>query len=469
MPHAAPDPHRLRQRFPGDFAWGTATASYQIEGAVAEDGRARSIWDDYCRRPGAILGGDTGDITCDHYHRYREDAALLGWLGAGYYRFSLAWPRLIPDGRGPLNRRGVDFYHRLLDELDRHGIQPWVTIYHWDLPSVLQERHGGWAGRATVDAYADFAVAVHAEFGDRIRHWTTLNEPFCSAFYGYASGTQAPGITDERQAVAAGHHLLLGHGRAVAAMRAERPDNHFGITLNLSPTVPAGDDPADHDGARRIDARKNRFFLDPLFRGGYPADLRAEVGQLFDGLIQDGDLAAIGQPLDFLGVNYYRRFVVRGAATPAPGEPPTPYVGCSDLTFADSGRPRTQMGWEIDPEGLRDLLVRLSADYPVPPLYVTENGMARADTPDPDGRVDDPERVDYLHSHLTACADARDRGVDLRGYFVWSALDNFEWSLGLERRFGLIHVDYPTQRRTPKTSAHWYRTLVRTADPQERS
>ncbi|GAA4113165.1 GH1 family beta-glucosidase [Nocardioides fonticola] len=478
----------LRRRLPADFAFGTATAAYQIEGAVAADGRSPSIWDAYCERPGAILGGDTGETTCDHYHRYAADADLLGWLGARFYRFSISWPRVLPEGSGRIEQRGLDFYRRLLDALDRNGVEPWVTLYHWDLPQVLQERDGGWAARSTAEAFAEFALVVHDALGDRIAHWTTLNEPFCSAFYGYAAGTQAPGVVDGPSAIAAGHHLMLGHGLALRAMRERRPDHRFGVTLNLSPVEAATAAAADQDAARRIDARRNRFFLDPILRGSYPADMVAELPQVdWEHLVRPGDLATIAQPLDLLGVNYYRRFVARAAdpsgASAASASPaadtlvdaeapaaaePTPHVGCEDVEFVATGRPRTQMGWEIDPEGLTELLLRLHRDYPVPPLYLTENGMAHADEVGADGRVADPERIAYLRTHLEACADAIDRGVDLRGYFAWSFLDNFEWSLGLERRFGLVHVDYETQQRTPKDSAYWYRDLVAAETPRLR-
>lgn len=459
--------------FPKDFAWGTATAAYQIEGAVQEDGRGSSIWDTYVRQPGAILNGDNADIADDHYHRYGEDAALMGWLGAPYYRFSIAWPRIVPEGSGKLNQPGLDFYKRLLDSLEENDVKPWVTLYHWDLPQTLQDR-GGWANRDTALRFADYAAAVHDALSDRISDWTTLNEPFCSAFYGYASGTQAPGIKNPRQALAAGHHLLLGHGLAAARIRSQDPASQVGITLNLSPTLPASESPADHAAARRIDARKNRFFLDPLFKGSYPEDMLEEVSHLgFADVVQDGDLNLVSAPLDFLGANYYRRFVVRAASAedqgtpivvddeaPSAGTEATPYVGCEDVEFVPSGLPRSTMGWEVDPEGLHQLLTRLPRDYQVPPLYITENGMALYDEPNDAGEIDDQERIKFMQAHLRAAHQALEDGVDLRGYFAWSLLDNFEWSLGLEKRFGLIHVDYKSQARTPKASAHWYKALV---------
>lgn len=464
--------------FPEDFAWGTATAAYQIEGAVREDGRGQSIWDTYVKQPGAILNGDNADIADDHYHRYGEDAALMGWLGAPYYRFSIAWPRIVPEGSGKVNPSGLDFYKRLLDSLEENGVKPWVTLYHWDLPQMLQD-NGGWANRDTAHHFADYAAAVHEALSDRIADWTTLNEPFCSAFYGYASGTQAPGIKNPRQALAAGHHLLLGHGLAASRIRRQDPASRIGITLNLSPTLPASDTPADHAAARRIDARKNRFFLDPLFTGSYPEDLREDVSSLgFADVVRDEDMGLISAPLDFLGVNYYRRFVVRAASAendggtavvvddeaPSAGTAATPYVGCEDIEFVPSGLPRSTMGWEVDPEGLHQLLTRIPRDYQVPALYITENGMALYDEPNSAGEIDDHERIKFMEAHLRAAHRALEDGVDLRGYFAWSLLDNFEWSLGLEKRFGLIHVDYKSQTRTPKASAHWYKALVSTGE-----
>jgi beta-glucosidase len=449
--------------FPDGFAWGTATAAYQIEGAVSEDGRLPSIWDTFSHRPGTILHGDTGDVACDHYHRYPQDAQITGWLGTQFYRFSLAWPRLQPTGQGKLHRPGADFYHRLLDELDKAGVQPWVTIYHWDLPQALEDA-GGWPARDTALRFADFAAAVHEEFADRIGWWTTLNEPFCTAFYGYAEGRHAPGRTEPGAALAAGHHLMLGHGLAVERMRAARPDSKLGITLNLTPYRPASEEPADQRAAQRLDARKNRFFLDPIFTGRYPAGLLSEfTGLGFEDQVRDGDLGHIAAPLDVLGINYYSRACVRARTQEEIGAAagrPSPWVNCDDVASVDRGLPRTQMGWEIDPGGLADLLTWASREYALPPLYVTENGMASDDHVAPDGTVPDEARIAYLDAHLRACHRAIADGVDLRGYFVWSLLDNFEWALGLERRFGLVHVDYGTQQRTPKASAHWYRQVI---------
>jgi beta-glucosidase len=435
-------------RFPAGFAWGTATASYQIEGAVEEDGRGRSIWDTFCSCPGAILNGDTGEVACDHYHRYRDDVALLGYLGARFYRFSLAWARLMPSGSGAINEAGLDFYKRLLDELEQRSIEPWITLYHWDLPQELEDR-GGWPARDTALRFAEYAAAVHERLRDRVRYWTTLNEPFNSAFTAYASGEHAPGRQDPVAAVAAGHHLLLGHGLAISRMREQDADAQLGITLNFSPYVPASDTAADQDAARRMDARQNRFFVEPILLGSYGEDNIAELG-LAD-RIADGDLHAISAPLDFLGVNYYRRLVVRAGAA---RRGPTRFVGCEDVELVDIGLPKSSMGWPIDPAGLHELLTRLARDFPLPPMYITENGVSG------DGRLDDGDRIAYLAAHLRAAHRAIADGVDLRGYFVWSLLDNFEWALGYEKRFGIVHVDYDTLERTPKASAHWFRDVV---------
>jgi beta-glucosidase len=451
-------------RFPDGFAWGTSTASYQVEGAVTEDGRQPSVWDTFSHQPGTILNGDTGDVAADHYHRYAQDVAILGWLGVRFYRFSLAWPRLQPAGRGPLNRRGADFYHRLLDELGRAGVQPWVTIYHWDLPQVLEDE-GGWPARDTALRFADFAAAVHEEFGDRAQWWTSMNEPFGVAFNGHAEGVHAPGRTEPGAALAAGHHLLLGHGLAIERMRAARPDNKFGVTLDLTPIRPASESAADAAAARKLDVRKNRFFLDPLFTGRYPASLLDDVAGLgFAGQVRDGDLGHIAAPLDFLGVNFYFPLYARARSATelvAGRGTPSPWVACPEAELADPDGPKTQMGWIIEPDALHDLLTWLSRAYTLPPLYLTENGIAVDDHLAADGTVPDPQRIAYLDAHLRAAHRAIGDGVDLRGYFVWSLLDNFEWAFGLERRFGLVHVDYPSRERTPKASASWYRQVIR--------
>ena len=447
-------------RFPDGFAWGTATASYQIEGAVDEDGRGPSIWDTFSHTPGKVQDGDTGDVADDHYHRYEEDVALMADMGVGWYRFSLAWPRIQPDGRGAMNERGIDFYARLVEALLAKGVQPWVTLYHWDLPQALQDR-GGWPERDTAERFAEYALAVYDRLRDRVKDWTTLNEPWVSAFIGHATGRHAPGVQDGAAALRAAHHLMLGHGLATEAMRGRGDaDSRFGITLNVSPTVPASDDPADVDAARRADGLTNRIFLDPLLRGSYPADVLEAVRGVTDGAhVQPGDEQRIAVPLDFLGINYYYRTVVRGGAEPS-GEP-TPWVGNEDIEPVSRGLPQTEMGWEIDPDGLHDFLVRVARDYPGVPLYVTENGAAFADEKGSDGQVHDPDRIAYLDGHFRAARRAIDDGVDLRGYFVWSLMDNFEWSFGYSKRFGLIHVDYETLERTPKDSARWYAQVTR--------
>ena len=450
--------------FPAGFTWGVATASYQIEGGGYEGGRGESIWDRFSHVAGNTAGGDTGDVACDHYHRYREDVGLLRELGVGGYRFSVGWSRLQPDGRGPLNPAGVDFYDRLLDELLAAGIRPYLTLYHWDLPQALEDA-GGWPARDTAHRFADYATATHARFADRVAEWTTLNEPWVSAFLGYAAGVHAPGRTEPAAAVRAAHHLLLGHGIAIAAMRDARPDLRYGITLNLSPIGPASPAAGDVDAARRADGVANRIFLDPLLHGRYPADVMADLAPI-TGMdhVRDGDLAVISAPLDFLGVNYYFRQTVRG---PRPGDPvpdaahPGALVGAEDVVPVDTGRERTAMDWEIDPAGLRDILVRLATDYGSPVLYVTENGAAFEDEVTADGAVHDPRRTAYLDGHFRAAREAIAAGADLRGYFVWSFMDNFEWSYGYAKRFGIVHVDYPTQARTIKDSGRWFGGVAR--------
>jgi beta-glucosidase len=456
------DSHTTALPFPSGFLWGTATASYQIEGGVHEGGRGESIWDRFAHTPGRVLNGDTGDVACDHYHRYRDDVALMRDLGVNAYRFSLAWPRLQPDGAGRLAAGGLAFYDRLIDELLAAGIRPWVTLYHWDLPQAIEDR-GGWPERDTAARFAEFAVAVHERLADRVEDWTTLNEPWCSAFLGYASGHHAPGRTEPAAAVRAAHHLLLAHGDAVAAMRAARPEQHFGITLNLYPVDAASDRPEDHDAARRVDGVCNRLFLDPVLRGSYPADVLADLEPIAgNGFIAGGDDGIIGVPLDFLGVNYYSRHVVRSARTDEPGvtkdgarhEPA--WVGATDVEKIDTGRPKTAMGWEIDATGLQEIVTRLARDYSAPPLYITENGAAFPDEVMTDGHIRDVGRVRYLDAHVRAAKRAIDDGIDLRGYFVWSLMDNFEWAWGYDRRFGLIHVDFVTQVRTIKDSGRWF-------------
>ncbi|MEV0676292.1 GH1 family beta-glucosidase [Actinosynnema sp. NPDC050436] len=446
-------------RFPEGFLWGAATAAFQVEGATTADGRGRSIWDEFCEVPGAVVGGHTGEPAADHYRRFDEDVRLMADLGLQAYRFSVAWPRVRPDG-GLVNKAGLDFYDRLVDRLLAAGIEPWPTLYHWDLPQPLEER-GGWAARATPYRFADFAASTAEALGDRVRHWTTLNEPWCSAFLGYAAGVHAPGRRDPRAAVAAVHHLLLGHGLAAEVIRAASARAEVGITLNLYPVIPADpDDPADVDAARRVDGLQNRIFLEPLFHGRYPDDVVEDLAPYgFTAHVRDGDLDAVAAPLDRLGVNYYAEHHVSGR--PGPAVAGSPWVGAEHVTFPGRGLPRTDMGWEVEPSGLTEVLLRVHRDYPPIPLYVTENGAAYRDAVAPDGAVRDPERLGYLESHLRAAHAAIEAGADLRGYFAWSLMDNFEWAEGYAKRFGIVHVDYATQVRTPKMSAMWYSQVAK--------
>jgi beta-glucosidase len=430
-PGGAPDAAGLR--FPDGFVWGAATASYQIEGAAREDGRGPSIWDTFSRTPGKVFAGHTGDVACDHYHRYRDDVALMAELGLASYRFSISWPRVRPDGAGPVNSRGLDFYDRLTDELIGKGIDPVITLYHWDLPQTLQDR-GGWTVRETSEAFAEYAQSVYARLGDRVRTWTTLNEPWCSAYLGYASGVHAPGIQDPTSAFAAVHHLLLGHGLAARALRAAGAQT-VGITLNPSSVLPL--DPAnaaDVDAARIIDGLQNRIFLDPLLRGHYPADMLEHMSRFTDlAHIREGDEKTINAPIDVLGVNFYQPTYISAK----PGKAAAPDSPGSDgIEFRKPVGPVTDMDWQIEPAGLTRLLERLHKDYPGTPLMI-------------------------LDGHLRACHEAISRGVDLRGYFVWSLLDNFEWAEGYAKRFGIVHVDYTTQARVLKDSALWYRDVIR--------
>jgi beta-glucosidase len=460
------DPKGTDMPFPDGFAWGAATASYQIEGGVHEGGRGPSIWDTFAHTPGRIADGETGDVADDHFHRYAEDVALLADLGATHYRFSFAWPRLQPGGRGALNPAGVDFYSRLLDALLERGIQPWATLYHWDLPQPLEDA-GGWLARDTAERFAEYAGLVAERLGDRVARWITLNEPFCSAIYGYAVGRHAPGRELGVGALPAVHHLLLGHGLAVPVLRAAAPDAPVGITLNLTPAYPVDDTDADAAAANRADAWINAMYLDPVLRGRYPGE---GVDAAFDalGVVQPDDLATMAAPLDFLGVNYYAPIQVRDpAAGPASDDERLGALGAA-LGFAVVEYPpevrRTGFDWPVVPAAFTDLLCGLRDRYGtgLPPIHITENGSAWPDTPGPDGRVDDPDRVAFLDSHLGAVRAAVADGVDVRGYYVWSLIDNFEWAEGTSQRFGLVRVDYDTQRRTPKASYDFYRDFIAT-------
>ncbi len=446
--------------FPAGFRFGAATASYQIEGAVHADGRGPSIWDTYSHTPGLVLNGDTGDVACDHYHRYPEDVELLRRLGVDAYRFSIAWPRVLPTGSGEVNQRGLDFYDRLVDALLAAGITPTATLYHWDLPQALEDA-GGWRSRATAEHFAAYTRAVAARLGDRVRHWITLNEPFCTAFVGYAVGRHAPGAREGTPALAAAHHLLPAHGLAVRELRAADA-GEVGITLNLDRVLPASDDPADLAAADRAETLHNRVWLDPLFTGAYPANEAETWGELADGSYRrDGDLEVIGQPLDFLGINYYRPVKVADGPfeEPDPARRTAVDIRAPEQPF--EGVRHTAMGWPVVPGSFTDLLVDLTERYPnLPPIHITENGSAEPDVVSPDGRVHDTDRVAYLNDHLHALAAAIRAGVDVRGYYVWSLLDNFEWAFGYERRFGIVRVDYDTLERLPKDSYFWYQRLI---------
>jgi beta-glucosidase len=430
---------------PPSFRWGAATAAYQIEGAATEDGRGSSIWDTYCRVPGAIDGADTGDIACDHYHRMPADVALMRTLGLDAYRFSISWPRVQPGGRGAVNPAGIAFYDRLVDELLAAGIDPWITLYHWDLPQELEDA-GGWPARDTAYRFADYAMLVFDRLRDRVDRWSTLNEPLCSAMLGYYHGNQAPGRRDFAAAIHAVHHLLLGHGLATQRMRAAATTPvQLGITLNPSVVEPASSRPEDVEATRRADGLGLRLYLDPLMYGRYPGDVIDDLqSQGVRIPLQEGDLAVISTPFDWLGVNYYFKHLVSSV------DEHVPY-----------GAPVTAMGWEIVPSGMTELLLRLTRDYPGRPIVVTESGAAFEDSPDETGYVQDDARTAYLSSHIAAVARARQQGADVRGYFAWSLMDNFEWSFGYAKRFGLIRVDYATQERILKGSAYWYRDLIR--------
>jgi beta-glucosidase len=435
-------------RFPDGFLWGTATAAYQIEGAWNEDGKGESIWDRFSHTPGKVLGGDNGDLACDHYHRWRDDIGLMRELGVHAYRLSISWPRVLPAGVGAVNPAGLDFYDRLIDGLLQVGIQPYVTLYHWDLPQALQDR-GGWANRDTVAAFANYADVVVRRLGDRVKNWITHNEPWCVSILSHWIGEHAPGLHDIPTALAAAHHVLLSHGEAVPVLRAGSPGAQVGITLNFSPAYPASDSVADQAAARRHDGYFNRWFLDPLYGRGYPADMVALYGAMMPE-IRPGDLERIAAPTDFLGVNYYNRAVIRH-------DPNTPVLETG------SEHPEgeyTAMDWEVYADALRALLVRLQNDYAPGRMYITENGAAYPDTLEPGGRIHDEARISYLKGHLAAARAAIAEGAKLEGYFYWSLMDNFEWAWGYSRRFGIVYVDYPTQRRILKDSAMFYGDVI---------
>jgi beta-glucosidase len=443
--------------FPDGFIWGAASASYQVEGAVAEDGRQPSCWDVYVRSPGATRNRDTGDIACDSYHRLDEDLALIAGLGIQSYRFSIAWPRVVPDGTGTVNRAGMAYYERLVDSLLERGVEPTVTLFHWDLPETLQRR-GGWANRDCAEWFADYAVVVAEALGDRVTRWITLNEPAVVADRGYRDGSHAPGLRDAARAAAATHHLLLGHGRATQGLRSVLgPNASVGITLDPLHTVPLA--PEDAELAAEVAAGKTDLYLRPLLEGAYPTLQRADLVPR-PPIVQPGDLAVIAEPIDFLGINYYDPvFVTRRHEVLGRGEALLPgYPGA--VRVHPEGFETTSMGWIIDPSSFRDLLVTLHSRAPSLPLYITENGCADHDYADPNGEVHDPQRVAYLRGHLEALQQAINEGVDVRGYFVWSLLDNFEWTDGYSQRFGLVFVDFATQRRIAKDSARFYAEVI---------
>lgn len=438
--------------FPDGFIWGAATAAYQIEGAWKEDGKGESIWDRFSHTPGKIENGDTGDVACDHYHRYHDDVKLMKELGLKAYRFSVSWPRIFPSGKGQVNQAGVDFYKRLVDALLKEDIIPAATLYHWDLPQALEDE-GGWPNRDTAKYYSDYAAYMFEEFGDSIPLWITHNEPFVAAFLGYGMGIHAPGHKDLKAALMASHNLLYSHGLAVQAFgEIGMGSAQIGITLNLSRVEPASDSEADRDAARRMDAATNRLFLDPVFLGRYPEEVLEIAAQLDLGqfLNREDDLKLINQPIDFLGVNYYTRTLVES-------DPKGQFMAANTV---EGPLEKTDMGWEIYPEGLFTLLKRLKEEYNDPNLYITENGAAFPDQVDEDGLVHDPKRVKYLEEHFAQAHRAIEEGVKLKGYFVWSLMDNFEWAFGYTKRFGLFYVDYPTQKRIWKDSARFYQKVI---------
>jgi beta-glucosidase len=448
--------------FPEGFLWGAATAAYQVEGAASEDGRGPSIWDTFSHAPGNVLHGDTGDIACDQYHRLEEDLDLMASLGIRAYRFSVAWPRIQPEGNGAANRKGLDYYRRLVEGLRERSIVPMLTLYHWDLPQALEDR-GGWTSRETSSRFAEYAGIVYEALADVVPLWVTLNEPWVSVWLGYGIGIHAPGRRSTGFALSATHHLLLAHGLALAEMRSlGHEDNQLGITLNLSPVRPASESTEDVEAARRVDGNANRLYLDPLFRGSYPEDVledyRAESDFAF---VLDGDLKTNSATLDFLGVNYYMRHTVVDGQKKSDLTTAMRFSDLNAATVLPSGVETTAMGWGIEPDGLMELLLRLHNEYMGLPMYITENGAAFHDYVDPEGGVDDEERIAFLDDHFRAAHKAIEQGVNLKGYFVWSLMDNFEWAEGYSKRFGIVYVDYATQRRIPKMSARWYKEVIR--------
>ncbi len=452
-------------QFPDGFLWGSATAAYQIEGGAFDGGRGPSVWDTFSHTEGKVANGHNGDVACDHFHRMPTDVAMIKELGHQTYRFSISWSRVMPEGRGKLNREGLAFYQQLVEELLRHDIVPCVTLFHWDLPQGLEDI-GGFRNRDTVGWFGDYAAGMAKELGDRVTMWSTFNEPWCYAYLGHGAGVHAPGLRDGLAAVTVAHHELLAHGTAVQAMRAERDGLSLGIVINPTNVRSSGSPAASSDAIRRVDAILNRWWFDAPLKGEYPADIiddfEAEYGSL-EHIIQHGDNEVIAQPLEWMGINYYFDTRLKGLASS--GDPTTNRMGAyptvTGTTEADIDPVHTDMRWPITPEGFTELLVRLNSDYPnLPPLYITENGCAY-DDPVIDGRVEDSRRIDYLDRHLQALHAAIEAGVDVRGYYQWSLMDNFEWALGFDKRFGLVHVDFDTLDRTPRDSAFWYREVIK--------
>jgi len=440
----------MNKQFPPGFLWGAASAAYQVEGAAAEDGRGASVWDVFARLPGKVANGETGETACDQYHRLEADLDLIASLNLKAYRFSVSWPRVFPTGRGAVNSAGLDYYERLVDGLLSRGIAAMVTLYHWDLPQALQEE-GGWAQRDVAFHFADYAGVVHQVLGDRVSHWVTVNEPWCVAFLGYRDGLHAPGLSNEKAALAAVHHQLLAHGLAMQRLRADGLRGVIGPALNLVSEVPASEAPADIAAAKRLDGIENRLFLDPLFRGQYPGDIIDFYRSVSDfAFVRDGDLAVISEKIDYLVDNFNGRHIARA-------DPDDPQRGA---LFTYPGQKRTAVGIGINPEGLLDVLLRVNAEYTRLPIYVTETGIALDDMVDSTGTIRDRDRIDFYVDHLRAVREAISQGVDIRGFFAWSLLDSFEWAMGYSPRYGLVYVDFKTQMRIPKASALWYRQIV---------
>lgn len=438
--------------FPDQFLWGAATASYQIEGSPDADGKGESIWDRFSHTPGNVWNGETGDVACDHYRRYEEDVNLMSQIGLNAYRFSISWPRIFPAGGGKANVKGLDFYRRLIEKLQQHKIRPAVTLYHWDLPQALQDR-GGWTNRDTAKYFSEYAAYVYDKLDLPVSMWITLNEPWVIAILGHAFGIHAPGVSDFKSAFQVSHNLLLGHGLAVKAFReAKRTGEPIGITLNLAPVEPLTEKQDDLEAASRSDGFMNRWFLDPIFRGSYPADMVEVFSRNFElPQTEKGDDQVIAEPIDFLGINNYTRVLVEasGDENAFMGTPVNP----QEAEY-------TEMGWEVYPQGLYDLLTRVHRDYGPLPLYVTENGAAFPDELDENGQVNDPRRINYLEKYIHQCWKAVQDGVPLKGYFAWTLMDNFEWAFGYSKRFGLVYIDFEEQRRYLKNSAYWYSKVI---------